>query len=290
MTIPTRFASAVALALVTTSVAVPAARAGDVSIIPSLVEVRVPPGEDFTTLVEIVYAKSNDQDDMPLRIVLSTEDWDMNAEGRLSYAVPDSLPESAASWVVFSPSEAEIVPGQIMHARMSVIVPEDARGGEYRAALIAQPRPAYRPLEENQKRLQFRYRLASTIYVSVPPIEHELDLVGLDVVADRGRWAVVPSLRNDGGEHARIVDSFEVLPIENPLLGSAYVKQTEEAGVVLPGRLRRLRHWLPEYLEPGAYRIVYEADAGDPYPLMVGESTFEIPGPDDVPTVVATRD
>jgi len=277
------------LAVLAFALATPCAHAGDVSIMPSLLELSVEPGQDVTTVVRISYTKDGPDDTQPIRIMLSTESWDMDATGQLTYTAADTIPYSLGSWAHFSPSEAELEPGQTMYVRLSVIVPEDATPGEYRSALIAQPRSPYRPVQHGQKRLEFRYRLASILYVEVPPVAPELELTDLVVATDAERPVVVSTFMNPGSCHLRITDSYQIFALDGTASAPVRVREAEEAGVVLPGRARTLTRRLPTDLPPGEYRLLYQADAGDALPILLGETSFTV-RPGEVLPVVASRD
>ncbi len=266
------------------------AHAGVVSIQPSLVERALEPGDDFTTVIRVHYAQDGPGDTEPLRILLDTEDWDMDTRGRLSFrGGEEPSPGSARPWVVFSPGEAEIVPGEILTVRVSVIVPEDADRGEYRAAFIAQPRAPFQPLEPGERRLDLQCRLASILYVQVGPAAEAIELDGLAVVRKKERWSLVPTFHNGGEAHVRLHDEFEVLSHGSAIEGMTCFRELQEAGVVLPGRSRDLEHPLPCDLPAGRYDVIYRADAGRHLPLMEGMVSFEVPDLGGAAPVVASH-
>lgn len=271
----TGFALAGALALL-----VPGAygHAGDVTIFPSMIETRVPPGGDFTTVIRVVYTKDDSLDTVPLRILIDTEDWDMDPNGRLSFTAEHVDERSVRPWVHYTPGEDEIVPGEEVYVRLSVVVPPDALPGEYRGALIAQPRAPYKPVKAGEKRLDLRLRLATVLYVEVPPIERGADLIGLEVRPNHENiWCVYPTFANVGTGHLRIYDSFTVTP--NTLAPSDPVIEMPfaESGVVLPGRHRTIEIPMLGGLESGEYRLFYQADAGEDMPVIEGETIFYVP-------------
>jgi hypothetical protein len=249
--------------------------AGDVAVIPSMVDVSVEPGDDYTTVVQVHYTSDGPNDTQPIRVMLATENWAMNTAGDLAFT-PDDAPCSAKPWIVFSPGEAEIRPGEILSVRVSVIVPEDAAAGEYRAALIAQPRVPFRPVVNGERRLQLVARLATILYVAVPPVVGDVEFNSLQVTLLEGRYNVVPRFHNPGNRHLRVYDSFEVFPLADPPSLMTCVKEESEAGVVLPGQSRQFVHALPCDLAPGWYKLLYQADLGDDLPLQEGETTFVI--------------
>ena len=273
-------------ALLVAAVAGPA-RAGDVSIMPSNFSLSAAPGEDATTVVHIHYGKDGPEDVSPLRIVLSTEDWDMSEDGSLSFEKERELAASARPWILFSPSEAEVRPGETLVMRVSVLVPDDAEAGEYRAALIAQPRAATGHLAAGTKRLDLQCRLASIVYVTVPPVHRNVDLAGLSVARKDDRWVLQPRIQNLGQTTLRVHDSFEILPLGAAPSTLTCERDLQESGVVLPGRMRELSQWLPCDLPEGTYSLLYRADVGSDLPLLEGETSFTVPGDGREPALAA---
>lgn len=252
-----------------------AAAAGDVAIMPSMLELAVEPGRDRTEVVQIHYTKDGPHDTQPIRVMLGTENWAMNTAGDLSFTTADA-PHSAKPWIVFSPGEAELVPGDVLNVRVSVIVPADTDGGEYRAAVIAQPRMPFRPLSGGERRLELICRLATILYVHVPPVVGDVKFDALQVTHLGGRYHIVPRFHNPGTRHLRVFDSFEVFPLADPPSLDTCFRDEQEAGVVLPGRSRQFVHPLPCDLAPGWYKLLYRADFGGDLPLQEGETTFVV--------------
>jgi len=263
------------LAAALAAASAPDALAGDVAIMPSLVELSVTPGRDETVVVQLHYGKDGPDDTRPIRVMLGTENWKMNTAGDLSFTAGD-VPHSAKPWVVFSPSEAELQPGEILNVRVSVIVPEGTEGGEYRCALVAQPRTPFRAMSDGERRLDLICRLASVFYVQVPPVVGDVEFESLQVTRVDGRYRVVPRFHNTGARHLRVLDSFEVFPLADPPSTETCVREDQEAGVILPGQSRQFVHALPCDLEPGWYKLLYRAELGDDVPVQEGETSFVI--------------
>ncbi len=248
---------------------------GNVSIMPSLIEATIERGRDQTTLVQIIYSKDGPEDTAPLRIALSEEQWDMDRIGQVSFSPQPADRNPHDPRIVFSPSELEIRPGETMEVRLSIIVSDSTVAGEYRSALIAEPRIPYKPLEQGERRLQMRLRLSTILYVEVPRIEHDVELAGLRVDRVEGQWNVIPEFRNNGNGHTRIFDWLELYPLTGDDRGEAiYSKEMDESGVVLPGRTREIHEKLLVELPPGDFLLVYRADGGRDSPLMEGELSF----------------
>ncbi len=254
---------------------------------PSRLHVSVPAGQDYTHVVQIMYGKDNAQDKMPLRLILSEEDWDQGVDGKMRFLKDEeTLPMSARPFVVFSPREQELVPGETGEVRVSIIVPEDTPPGEYRSAVIYSPRTPYRELKEGDQRLNMHLRLGTAIYVEVPPVSAQVEMVGLEVIPDGRGWAVKPSFVNRGEVHVRLQDEFEIydmtgLDVDGPERGPLVVeREPEEAGIVLPGHDRFFNRPVPQFvLYPGTFRLVYRADPDRDLPIMEGETIFNIADP-----------
>ena len=107
---------------------------GGMGLNPSRLELEIGPGQEKTTVFEIESPPS----DVTVRgrLLLSLTDWDVNEDGLLRYVDPSTLPQSASSWVVFSPSAVTIASGQSHMVRVTVRVPKDAAPGVYRSALF----------------------------------------------------------------------------------------------------------------------------------------------------------
>ncbi|MCA9752232.1 MAG: hypothetical protein KC591_08590 [Gemmatimonadetes bacterium] len=254
------------------------AAAGVVSIMPSTIEATVEPGGDVTTTVRVHYGKDGPEDTQPIRVLVTTEGWDMDDSGRLSFDDGEPLPGAttdARDWIVFSPGEAEIRPGETLTMRVSIVVPEDASRGEYRAALIAQPRLPYREQRPGTRRLDLLCRLASIVYVKVPPLADSVELDGLRIARTESAFRVVPRLLNGGETTVRVFDSFEILPLDGDPVWSCR-RDSEESGVVLPGRSREFAENLPCDLPAGTYSLLYRADVGAEHPVLEGETSFVV--------------
>ena len=261
--------------------------AGEVALMPTRLHVSIPPGQDYTHVLQVTYGKDGPADTAPVRLVLTAEDWDQSIDGNMTFTRTDPTEESARPWLVLSPTEQEFVPGESGDVRVSIMVPEDAVPGEYRCALILQPRVPYRALREGEKRLDVRLRLSTVIYVEVPPVRAEADLVGLDVVAGEKGWVIHSTITNSGQAHLRLTDEYEVYDLSglaptDPNLDAPLVVRGDaaEAGIVLPAHDRYFDRPFEDFsLYPGTFRLVYRVDTGRELPLLVGEKVFEIPEP-----------
>src|SRR2546425_7897725 len=111
---------------------------------PGRVEVEVMPGEEKTVSFRIDSPPSEQL--VRGHLLLSLTDWKINQDTSVTYFDPGSLQDSAAKWVVFSPSSLSIDSGHSELVRVTVRVPEGTTPGVYRAGIFVQERPPATPL------------------------------------------------------------------------------------------------------------------------------------------------
>jgi hypothetical protein len=255
--------------------------AGDVAMVPTRIVVSVKPGEDYTTVVQVQHIDDGTENRAAFRLSLTKEDWTLSERGRVDFFAGAPGPQSATPWLHFSPGEEMLPPGKAVPVRVSIIVPKDTPPGEYRTALIAQPRMPYRPVAKGEARLDMQLRLASMIYVHVPPVTQDVELTNLLVLSDGKQLYLEPEFYNRGSRSARFFDQFEVYPADTDPSAVQPVCRLDyaESGVALPNQIRYLRHDLPCELPPGRYRVVYRAEIGESLPILEGEREFMVPLP-----------
>lgn len=258
------------------------ALAGEVSLSPTRLHVSIPPGRDYTHAIEIRYGKETPGDRAPLRFALSFEEWTMTEEGDLSFSSDSLLASgSAIPWITVSPREQEILPGEIGEARITIAVPQETAAGEYRAAVILDPRSPYRPLDAGEKRFDCKLRLSTVLYIEVPPVRSAVDLLALEVAPGRDGWKIRSTFQNLGQTHLRIEDWYDLVNLDDPTGERPLLAiEREEAGVVLPERLRVIERTVPPFtLYPGRFRLIYRADPGRGLPAIEASLDFEVPEP-----------
>src|SRR5205085_12213528 len=119
----------------------PQSSTGDgMAVAPARFELEMMPGTETTVVVNLDY-RSPGGKGQPARIVASLNDWDITPDGQVKFYRANTRPNSASSWLIYSPSESTVTPG-IMHSiRVTVAVPLDAAPGDHLAALIIEQRP-----------------------------------------------------------------------------------------------------------------------------------------------------
>lgn len=244
-----------------------------ISLAPARVEVEMQPGAEMTMVVNLDYHTAGDNS-QPVRIVASLNDWTIDRTGQVQFERPNTLPNSASSWLIYSPAETTIIPGNLHAIRVTISVPKDATPGDHLTALIVEQRPDNIKLNENRRQMVIRYRMAAVFYIKVPQLRRLGSLESLRAETKDDHVVITPLLKNAGNSVIRPVTSLKVtnnagvavvdLPQKEtiPVLGGAELMQP----VVLETRLA-----------PGTYNVKYRVDFQDGSTPTEGITDLVIP-------------
>jgi len=230
-----------------------------ISLAPARIELEMQPGMETTVVVNLDYhtVGANPQ---PVRIVASLNDWTIDRDGQVRFERANTLPNSASSWLIYSPAETTVIPGNLHAIRVTVSVPKDATPGDHLTALIVEQRPDNIRLNENRRQMVIRYRMGAVFYIKVPQLRRQGSLESLRAEATADQVVVTPLLKNAGNSVIRPLTSLKVtngagvavaeLPQKEslPVLGGAELAQP----LVLETRLA-----------PGTYNVKYRVDFQD---------------------------
>lgn len=230
-----------------------------ISVAPARLELEMLPGSETTVVVNLDYHATT-ENSQAVRIVASLNDWTIDRDGQVRFERANTLPNSASSWLIYSPAETTVVPGNLHAIRVTVSVPKDATPGDHLTALIVEQRPDNIKLNQNRRQMVIRYRMAAVFYIKVPQLRRQGSLESLRAEANAEQVVVTPLLKNSGNTVIRPLTSLrvmdragaavaEIAPKESlPLLGGAELVQP----VVLDSRLA-----------PGTYMVKYRVDFQD---------------------------
>ena len=244
-----------------------------ISLAPARLELEMQPGSEMTVVVNLDY-HSNTGNSQPVRIVASLNDWTIDRRGQVKFERANTLPNSASSWLIYSPAETTVIPGNLHAIRVTVSVPKDATPGDHLTALIIEQRPDNIRLNENRRQMVVRYRMGAVFYIKVPQLRRQGSLESLRAEATEDQVVVTPLLKNAGKSVIRPLTSLkvtndagvavvELLQKESlPLLGGAELAQP----VVLETRLA-----------PGTYNVKYRVDFQDGSRPTEGVTELVIP-------------
>jgi hypothetical protein len=239
---------------------------------PSRTELEILPGQEKTTAFEIQSPPS----DITVRgqLLLSLTDWDVNTNGTLSYTDPSTLPQSASSWVVFSPASVTIASGQTHLVRVTVRVPADTAPGVYRTAIFVQERPPAAPPKTGEHVVYLRLRYVFTLYVVVPPVQKHAEIVDVRIVPTEKETQILFGLNNLGTSHVRPLITASVRDMAKTEAERITVKNYEGM-VLLPGKTLEQSVVVPP-LSPGDYNVNVQVDFQDGKALQSVSRTVHI--------------
>jgi hypothetical protein len=263
----------------------PSPKPTGISLAPARLELEMQPGQETTVVVNLDYHSTSDNS-QPVRIVASLNDWTIDRDGQVSFQRANTLPNSASSWLIYSPAETTVIPGNQHAIRVTVSVPKDATPGDHLSALIIEQRPDNIRVNENRRQMVIRYRMAAVFYIKVPQLRRQGSLESLRAEANADQVVVTPLLKNAGNSVIRPLTSLKVtdssgvsvaeLPQKEslPVLGGAELVQP----LVLETRLA-----------PGTYTVKYRVDFQDGSRPTEGVTELVIPQSQRTSTVPASR-
>ncbi|HJT30030.1 MAG TPA: hypothetical protein VJ784_21615 [Pyrinomonadaceae bacterium] len=244
-----------------------------ISVAPARFELEMQPGSETTVVVNIDYHNPT-ENSQPIRIVASLNDWTIDRDGQVKFERANTLPNSASPWLIYSPAETTVTPGNLHAIRVTVSVPKDATPGDHLTALIVEQRPDNIKLTENRRQVVIRYRMGAVFYIKVPQLRRQGSLESLRAETKDDQILVTPLLKNTGNSVIRPLTSLKVtdkagiavaeLPQKEslPLLGGAELVQP----LVLESRLA-----------PGTYTVKYRVDFQDGSRPTEGVTELVIP-------------
>lgn len=230
-----------------------------ISLAPARIELEMAPGSETTVVVNLDYHATS-ENSQPVRIVASLNDWTIDRDGQVQFARANTFPNSASPWLIYSPAETTVIPGNLHAIRVTVSVPKDATPGDHLTALIVEQRADNIKLTENRRQVVIRYRMAAVFYIKVPQLRRQGSLESLRAEMKEDQILVTPLLKNSGNSVVRPLTSLKVtdsaglavaeLPQKEslPLLGGAELAQP----LVVESRLA-----------PGTYTVKYRVDFQD---------------------------
>jgi P pilus assembly chaperone PapD len=239
--------------------ATPNPKGSGISLAPARFELEMQPGAETTVVVNLDY-HSTTENSQPVRIVASLNDWTIDRDGQVQFEKANTYQNSASSWLIYSPAETTVTPGNLHAIRVTISVPKDATPGDHLTSLIIEQRPENLKLNENRRQMVIRYRMAAVFYIKVPSLRRQGSLESLRAESKGDQVVITPLLKNAGNSVIRPLSSLKVtdrsgvpvveLPQKEslPLLGGAELAQP----LVVETRLA-----------PGTYSVKYRVDFQD---------------------------
>ena len=231
-----------------------------ISLAPARLELELQPGQETTVVVNLDYHSSNEKS-QPVRIVASLNDWTIDRNGQVQFQRANTLPNSASPWLIYSPAETTVTPGNQHAIRVTVSVPKDATPGDHLSALIIEQRPDnIKLLNENRRQMVIRYRMAAVFYIKVPQLRRQGSLESLRAEATEDQVVVTPLLKNAGNSVIRPLTSLKVTDSS----GTAVAELPQKESLPVLGGAELVQPLVVETrLAPGTYTVKYRVDFQD---------------------------
>ena len=230
-----------------------------ISLAPARLELEMQPGSETTVVVNLDY-HGNVGNSQPVRIVASLNDWTIDRNGEVKFEKANTLPNSASAWLIYSPAETTVIPGNLHAIRVTISVPKDATPGDHLTALIIEQRPDNIKLNENRRQMVIRYRMAAVFYIKVPQLRRLGSLESLHAESNGDQVIVTPLLKNAGNSVLRPLTSLKVTDSS----GVCVAESPQKESLPLLGGSELIQPLVLEArLAPGVYSVKYRVDFQD---------------------------
>jgi len=238
----------------------PEQKGDSMALSPARFELEMKPGTEQTVVVNLDF-RSAGESKMPVRIVASLNDWSITRDGRVEYSAANTQPNSASSWLIYSPGEAAVVPGNIHQIRVTISVPQDATPGDHLTSLIIEQRPeAIKYQQANAKQVIVRYRMASVFYIKVPGLTKKGNVENLFAEATPAGIVISPTLKNEGNSMIRPIASLKITDADGK---QVFDLPESETLPILAGSELSQAVTIDKPLDPGSYTVTYRVDFQD---------------------------
>jgi hypothetical protein len=233
-----------------------ASRSDGIALAPARFELEMQPGSETTVVINLDYHTAKEGAGAS-RIVASLNDWNINQSGELQFYKAGTQAGSASPWIIYSPSEVTVQPGQTHAIRVTISVPKDATPGDHLAALVVEQRPDTIKFNRSARQMLVRFRMASMFYITVPQMVRRGTLENLQAVAGPQGITVTPTLKNEGNSVVRPLSSVQITDAR----GRTVAEMSEgESLPILGGALLSKAMLIDKTLPPGTYTVKYRVD------------------------------
>jgi len=230
-----------------------------ISLAPARIELEMQPGSETTVVVNLDYHGAAEYS-QPIRIVASLNDWTIDRNGQVQFEKAGTLSNSASPWLIYSPAETTVTPGNLHAIRVTISVPKDATPGDHLTALIVEQRADNLKLNQNRRQVVIRYRMGAVFYIKVPQLRRHGSLESLRAEAKGDQVIVTPFLKNDGNSVIRPLTSLKV----TDSTGTSIAELPQKESLPLLGGAELIQPLVLETrLAPGTYSVKYRVDFQD---------------------------
>ncbi|HEX7022877.1 MAG TPA: hypothetical protein VF171_08465 [Trueperaceae bacterium] len=229
------------------------------------------PGESITQTLRVDNPASE-----PVAIRVYPGDWQFDAYGKSVFYPAGSLPQSASSWITFTPSQLDLESREHGEIRYTLTVPPGTAPGTYWGVLFAEgenPNPT-----PGETLASFRIRTGHTFYVEVAPVTSSGEIAGLFTTppaTSTDPYTFGVQYSNTGTKLQRLTGRIEVRDTS----GATVATIPLDGIISLPGSTRTITAQLYGPLAPGDYTALVVLNYGDPTLDVAGEAFFTLDQP-----------
>jgi len=147
----------------------------------------------------------------PAHYHIRTADWDLDEQYGVVIHPPELQPDSCRPWTRIERRELKLAPQQNRKFRFEIKIPEDAKTGECRLAILVEQttESAVTLSVGNDIQIPLTGRLGVIIYVKVGDAQPKLEFQEIGLSDVNGRMLPVAMIRNTGNAHGRPVGIIE---------------------------------------------------------------------------------
>lgn len=236
-----------------------------VSVNPMNLNFKIQPGNSATKNITVV-----NTGDQPTEVNVTLIDWWRTPEGNLQFSAPGSRERSSADWIVYSPSNIRIQPGESQEITVEMSVPEGVRG-DYWATFLVQETSQARGEEQVTTRVSINY-VTKVFYLNPVTGEKSANLNSVKM-ASQDPLNFEVKCENTSASYLRLSGNLEVRDLQGETVRKADIA---EFGL-LPGasRILKIQTGNSSPPEPGQYYVIAVLDFGGEY-LVQGGRPIEI--------------
>ena len=216
---------------------------------------------------------------LPLaRIIARLEDWTVQNDGEIKFAPVGTLERSAKPFVTYSPAEFALDGNNGRQAvRLTFNVPKETPPGDYLLACYFEGRDNPPPPKQGEAQLYVRFRYYSLIYVMVPGLTRNGELIGMNIKVENGKPIIIPKMENKGNSRIRPKHAVEIRDAKDNVV---FNSPMSDATAILGGKNWEKPFTIDADLPSGDYTLSYTADFGDYTALRKAKLNFKITEPD----------
>jgi hypothetical protein len=251
-------------------------RAQSLGLTPAIMDATVKRGGVYTNTFTISNGTNT-----RLRVRCSVSDYWYDERNQRMTGRAGTLPRSASSWVMFTPSEFIIEPHSSGSVNAVITVPQGANGGYYTAPTFetenanASASPATGTAQANIK-IRFQGLL---LFTTEDATEYNVEIMAgqLSPPTASSPLGINLDVRNRSTAHARVHGLFVLLDASGKLAGHGNIEDKQ----FMPGQRDLLKTIWAGELAPGRYTALVTlsyARAGMPPATLIYELPFEVDG------------